>query len=200
MMDEIFRDIIERHIDVPYGNTDYIYEVHEYEHKTPAMAYLFLIKQCTDRMKAIQLNQISHQEEVIRLNRVRLALKALKPFRFVVPGIVRLMELKIQKHEIEKEYLRGLVADAYHSLGFLYGKLKEMPRYTREEIEAEAPVYFEHRWKREARGLTGAKSMLELQNVSWFELDEYRKNPQLLKLSSDFGKMEEIAKLAKGTQ
>lgn len=72
----------------------------------------------------------------------------------------RLIELELQKRQINKPFSDKLLNDALVELNLLYTHFKSLPKYTRAEFEAGEQRHFLENLNRQALGLAGAKTSL----------------------------------------
>lgn len=155
--ESILKEIEEAYAGIPFGNSDFQNRAFVLAAQiTPARAYRQIGLRMFDRIQSIKELRYNRAKEDIDIDE-KWALIA-SPDASIYDK--RRAELDIQQILDRRNYQDKLLADAITELECLYAEFRRLPRYTREQFEAEERDHFELRLRRQCQIGEGPQASL----------------------------------------
>lgn len=151
--DNIIQEIEEAFFDIPFENSQF-----QTEHfvinaaLTPERAYRAIGLRMSNRLRALQEAKFSRLREDVDIDELRAKLEDTELSIFDR----RRAEIDIQQKLSNRNYIDKLINDAIAELNVLYFHFKRLPKFTREQFEANEKAYFKESLSRQVIGIVGA--------------------------------------------
>jgi len=176
-LQSVVDEIEQAFYDIPFENSSYqnVFFVVNAQH-TPARAYRALGLKMLSKIQALREAQTNLALENIDIEEMQEQLNSPD----TSPYEKRRIEIKLQKKMFDRRHTEKLINDALVELTVLYQIFQKMPRYTREQFEAEEAQHFEIRLKKQAAGITGALESLDNMGLLDTKGSEFEKIPSVL--------------------
>lgn len=125
--------------DIPFGNSDFQNQAFVIAAQiTPARAYRAALLGMFSRIRAIKEYKFDQRKLEIDIDEKRFKLTNVELDQFER----RRIELDLEQIEDERSNGRKLLNDALRELNCLYAEFVKLPRYTREQFEAEEAAHY----------------------------------------------------------
>lgn len=157
--------------DIPFNNTGFQTEMFVIAAQiTPARSFRTIGMQLFALIKELQavdrhrdLNQLKAEEIKNRLETEELSKLVRRELEY------ELADLQDETYHSDKS-----INDKLHEFSILYNHFKKLPKYSRQQFEAEERLYYEQNLQRQAMGLSGAKEAIinMVEDIKTIELFE----------------------------
>lgn len=154
---EVLEDIQNAFFDIPFGNSKFQIESFVIAASiTPARAYRAIGMQMQVMLTNFEGLQYDKKMQDIKIEELQAQ---------VNDENINIFERKRKQLELENlikenKWSKKLLNDALVELNLYYEYFKSMPRYTRDQFEAEEETYYEQSLRRQCLGLIGAKESI----------------------------------------
>jgi len=179
----VLQELEEAFFDIPFENSNFQNRAFVVAaQQTPARAYRAIGLRMHAKIRAVKEYQYAQAKLAIDIEEreAKIADENTNPFDR------RRLELENTKARDESGWGQKLLNDALRELDCLYAEFKKLPRYTREQFEAEEAKHFEGRLSRQLLPGGGAKESLDNMNVDlkWWDsrIAESAKNIAMLEM------------------
>lgn len=181
-VEDVLAEIDDAFFDIPFENSGFQTKVFVVAaQKTPARAYRTIGLNLYRKIQAI--NELKHAIalEDVDIEEWRATINSWRASKFDK----RRAQINIDKALGNRNYTEKLLNDAIDDLNMLYAEFKRLPKYTREQFEAEEQTHFETALSlgleasKAGIGKGEAESLMVLQNLKTFE-DKVEKAAKLL--------------------
>ena len=154
----ILQELEEAFFDIPFENSDFQNRAFVVAaQQTPARAYRAIGLRMHAKIRAVKEYQYAQAKLEIDIEEreAKIADESTNPFER------RRLELENIKAQDEAGWGKKLLNDALRELNCLYAEFKKLPRYTREQFEAEEAKHFDGRLQRQLLPGGGARESLD---------------------------------------
>lgn len=179
----VLQELEEAFFDIPFENSDFQNRAFVVAaQQTPARAYRAIGLRMHAKIRAVKEYQYAQAKLAIDIEEreAKIADESINPFER------RRLELENTKSRDESGWGQKLLNDALRELDCLYAEFRRLPRYTREQFEAEEAKHFEGRLQRQLLPGGGARESLDNMNVDlkWWDsrITESAKNIAMLEM------------------
>lgn len=136
----LLKEVYQRSLDIPFGNSKWQIDSIISESKTPERAYRALLLNFQTKLNDLKKAEIKRKKDIIKV-------KLLKQDKIEEDNTLKrdLIDLEIEEIESSYEYTNKLALDCVEELNYMWSYLDKMKKYTREEFEAGEIRHFELR-------------------------------------------------------
>lgn len=154
----LIEEVLDAFEDIPFGNSEFQTRAFVIAaQQTPARAYRAIGLEMQSKIEAIKHNMFKMERNKIDVEEKEAKIADPETSEFDR----RRLRLDIMEIQDGERYAAKLMKDALEQLNILYAEFKKLPRYTREQFEAEEPKHFEKRLTRQIKLPGGAHESLE---------------------------------------
>lgn len=159
---EKLREVEDAFFDIPFENSQFQNEAFVVAAQiTPARAYRAIGLRLTAKLRA--LNEAVFAKKKLDIDIAELDEKIANPD---TPKFDRMRAEVDREQKLSTEWMtRKLIRDAEVECSTLYAIFNQMPRFTREQFEAEEGIHFRERLLRQANDISGAAESLTNMDV-----------------------------------
>lgn len=155
----LLEQIEEAYYDIPFENSDFQNRAFVMaSQQTPARAYRAVGLRMFAKIRAIKEHKIACERHKIDIEEKREKIAHPDTSRFDR----RRLELDIIQIEEQRAWGEKLLNDALRELSCLYTEFLKLPRYTREQFEAEEPAHYEAKLTRALTAQGARESLLAM--------------------------------------
>ncbi len=174
---DVLEEINSAFFDVPFENSQFQTENFVIAGQvTPARAYRSIGLRMHSRLAALREAQYSRAKEDIDIEELQEKIADPKTSDFDR----RRAQLDINYKLASRPYADKLINDALKELNVLYAHFKALPKYTREEFEAEERTHFQHKLGRQIQNIQGAHEALTNMNADFQAIQKIEQQYKLL--------------------